>query len=166
VRERVLSRLSRSFGFDKKIEKKFLEHRSGKIYFCLCNEISTPQFTHCNTRLVTQTYTALYFLFIAHSSAPFTATTKHGSLNLAKKWTLLFCSFSSFFPFLFFFLMQFFFFFFLLLLTPNEIHEHFTLLPQINHGHLPVISELHIERFHFFASIALLLLLSKVRLKR
>jgi len=31
---------------------------------------------------------------------------------------------------------------------------------------LPVISELHIERFHFFASIALLLLLSEVRLKR
>jgi len=23
--------------------KKNLEHRSGKIYFCLCNEISTPQ---------------------------------------------------------------------------------------------------------------------------
>ena len=42
---RVLSRISRSFGFDEKIEKKFLEHRSGKIYFCLCNEISTPQTT-------------------------------------------------------------------------------------------------------------------------
>jgi hypothetical protein len=39
----VFSLVSLVLSVSTRKSKKILEHRSGKIYFCLCNEISTPQ---------------------------------------------------------------------------------------------------------------------------
>ena len=41
--ESMFSLVSLVLSVSTRKSKKILEHRSGKIYFCLCNEISTPQ---------------------------------------------------------------------------------------------------------------------------
>ena len=83
-------------------------------------------------------------------------------LNFAKKYTLLYSLLSllvRFFSFPFFFFSC---CFVSLLLPRNEFQKH-PPLRQINHRHLPVLSEVNVERFECFASFALLLALFKVR---